>query len=533
MATQRRLRLGLVVLLGAIACVQNDGSRFNPIDAYTKVSVEQERVIGTQFDSQIREHIRLIDDPFVLAFINDVGQSVVRKIEPQPFIYRFRVIVDPSLNAFAVPGGYIYLHSGTILEASSLDELAGVVAHEIGHVKGRHYARMREKAAIPDLIAKIAGLAAAVATGEPGVLAASEGLNVALQLRFSREFETEADDIGSNFMARAGYHPEGMARFFERIVVSSHDVRVQMPPYLYTHPEVENRITSALAGLETITVTGAAPPELHRAFRESQARLALLVEHDRTTWFGSVPDPDRSRTVPLLADADRLAGDGDIEGALAVLEEAERLEPYDAEVPYLRAELLERSGRTRESISAYHRALAIDPSVAKAYSGIGMAYLSLGDHQNAVFYLEQAIARSIKKDGRLATLARREVERLTFPPIETAGIADGIQTDDETARFGSARVEFQSGDAEVVWWGRVADRYLSLRDQIQVRFTDPSGAIAQQQTVEKERKPYVSSTLELDGEFAGRHGIWCVEALLDERPINRRTFRLTPTLPAR
>jgi predicted Zn-dependent protease len=138
------------LLLSAVACVQNDGTRFNPIEAYTDVSIEQEREMGAEFDRLIRDHILLIDDPVVLGFVNDLGYTIVRKIEPQPFIYHFRVIVDPTLNAFAVPGGYIYLHSGTILQSGSLHELAGVVAHEIGHVKGRHYARMREKAAIPD-----------------------------------------------------------------------------------------------------------------------------------------------------------------------------------------------------------------------------------------------------------------------------------------------------------------------------------------------------------------------------------------------
>jgi predicted Zn-dependent protease len=531
MATRHRLRPGLTLLLGALACVQNDGSRFNPIDAYTKVSIEQEREIGAEFDKQVQAHIRLIDDPVVLGFINDLGQSIVRTIEPQPFIYHFRVIVDPSLNAFAVPGGYIYLHSGTILEAGALEELAGVVAHEIGHVKGRHYARMREKAAIPDLLAKIAGMAATVATGEPAALLASEGLNVALQLRFSREFEAEADEIGANFMARAGYHPAGMARFFERIVVSSHDIRYEMPPYLYSHPEVEARVGSVLAGLDTITVTGKPLPGLRRAFRESQARLALLVGSDRTTWLGSVPDPDRSRTDPLLADAERLAGDGDIEGGLALLERAQRLEPYDPRVPYRRAELLERSGLTRESIRAYRQALAIDPSVALVYYRIGMAYLALGDRHEATFYLEQALHR-FTGEGPLTARARREIERLTFPPIDTAGIADGIEADDETARFGAPRQEFRTGDAQVVWWGRIAARYGPLRDRIRVRFTDPSGAIAQEREVETARKPYVCSTLELHDGIARRHGIWRVEALLDDRAIDRRTFRLTPALPA-
>jgi predicted Zn-dependent protease len=530
MATRPFLRLGLAVLLGALSCVQDDGSRFNPIEAYTNVSVEQEREIGAEFDSQIQGHIPFIDDPVVLEFVNELGRSIVRKIEPQPFIYHFRVIVDPSLNAFAVPGGYIYLHSGTILQSGSLDELAGVVAHEIGHVKGRHYARMREKAAIPDLLAKLAGMAAAVTTGEPGALLASEGLNVALQLRFSREFETEADDIGSNFMARAGYEPEGMARFFERIVVSSHDIRFQPPPYLFSHPDVEDRILSVQSRLDTITVTGAISPEVHWAFRESQARLARLVDSGTTTLLPFLPDPDRSKTDPLIGEARRAADDGDIEGALGLLEEAERLEPYDPKVSFERAEFLEESGRTTEAISAYRRALAIDPSVALVYYKIGMAYLSLGDRYKATFFLEQAIHR-FNQEGPLSSRARREIERLTFPPIEAAGISDGIETDDGP-RFGSAREEFRSGDSQVVWWARIADRYLPLRDRIQVRFWEPGGAVAQEQTVEKTRRPYVRSTLKLDGNVAGRHGIWRVEALLDDRPIDDRTFRLAPALQA-
>jgi predicted Zn-dependent protease len=528
MATRAFLRLGLTVLLGALSCVQNDGSRFNPIDAYTNVSVEQEREIGAAFDSQIQWHIRLIDDPAVLEFVDALGQSIVRTIEPQPFIYHFRVIVDPSLNAFAVPGGYVYLHSGTILQSGSLDELAGVVAHEIGHVKGRHYARMREKAAIPDLLAKLAGLAAVVATGRPEALIASEGLNVALQLRFTREFETEADDIGSNFMARAGYRPEGMARFFERIVVSSHDVRFQPPPYLFSHPDVEDRILRVLSGLETISVTGEVPAELPWAFRETQARLARLVDSGTTTMLPFLRDPDRSKSAPLLAAAKRAAGDGDIEGGLALLEEAERLEPYDPEVSFERALLLEENGRTGEAISAYRRALAIDPSVALVYYKIGMAYLTLGNRQKATFFLEQAIHR-FTQEGPLSSRARRDLERLSFPPVQSAGISDGIKVDDGPP-FGSARKEFRSGDTQVVWWGRIGERYLPLRDRIRVRFTDPSGVVAQEETVEKKRKPYVRSTLELDGDIAGRHGIWRVEALLDDLPIDERTFRLTPAL---
>ena len=74
--------------------------------------------MGDSADTQLRAVLPLIDDPIVLGFLNDFGQSLVRRVEPQPFVYRFRIVQDPSLNAFALPGGYIYFHSGTILAAN-------------------------------------------------------------------------------------------------------------------------------------------------------------------------------------------------------------------------------------------------------------------------------------------------------------------------------------------------------------------------------------------------------------------------------
>jgi hypothetical protein len=158
-----------------------------------------------------------------------------------------------------------------------------------------------------------------------------------------------------------------------------------------------------------------------------------------------------------------------------------------------------------------------------------MAYLSLGDRQKAAFFVEQAVHR-LNPKGPLGIRAGRALERINFPPLDTAGISDGIEGGSGEP-FGSARQEFRTGDERVVWWGRLAGRYLPYRDRIRVRFTDPSGAVAQQKKVERARRPYVRSTLELDGDLARRHGIWRVEALMDGIPIDERTFRLTPALP--
>jgi len=528
MAARHALVLALGAGLLASACIQPDGSR-NPLSRLTTVTVDQERSRGATADAEIQKALPLIDDPVVLGFVNDLGQAMVRTIEPQPFIYRFRVVRDPQLNAFALPGGYIYFHSGTLLQAGSIDELAGVMAHEIGHVKGRHYARLVEQAMIPDLLGKVAGIAATVATGEAAPLLVSEGMNVALQLRFTREFEAEADDLGSTFMARSGYDPHGMARFFERIVAAEDAAigqRFQIPPYLYSHPDVKSRIQSAVARADRLTVTGTADPELASAFRTAQLRLALLAGSDQTSLRAPAPQADRSLTDPLIAEAERLAADGDRDAALARLAEAELREPNDPRVPFRRGELLREQERTREAIAAFRRALALDPSVALTYFRIGKSYKALGDRVNATFYLEQALRR-FEPGGALQRRAAAEIERLTFPIVAQAGLADGQDSPGADTPAGHSQDAFRLADPQVVWWAEVASRWAHLRERIEVRWTDPAGRVAQEEPVESPSRPFVRSSLALDGERA-QPGLWRVEALLDGDPVDQRSFRLAP-----
>jgi predicted Zn-dependent protease len=213
----RGLTLAAAAAAGLAACIQDDGTRFNPLKKIVpSVSEDDEREIGMAFDRELQAVVPVIHDPVVADFINELGQTLVSQIEPQPFIYHFRIIDDSALNAFAVPGGYIYFHSGTVLAVSSVDELAGVMGHEIAHIKQHHYARMRKQSQIPDLLVAIAGMAAAVAAKEPGLLVATQAANVAMKLRYSREYEAEADQYGGVFMVRAGYDPAGSARFFTR-----------------------------------------------------------------------------------------------------------------------------------------------------------------------------------------------------------------------------------------------------------------------------------------------------------------------------
>jgi predicted Zn-dependent protease len=517
----RRARLLLIALaLGTAAGCAGESGKFDPIGAIgaiAEVSEEEERSLGAQVDEAIQAQVPMIDDPVVLGFVNELGQRIVAQIEPQPFIYRFRVIPNSTLNAFALPSGYIYFHSATILQAGSLNELAGVMGHEIAHVKGRHYARGSEATFWPSLLARVAGIGAAVASGEPGFAAAAEGVNVALQLKYSRQFETEADEKGSVFMARAGFDPAGMGRFFERIVAADVPSAIEIPPYLYSHPDLEQRISGVKQRAETLRISGPFEPELEARFRDAQARLAKLIALGRTSLQGG-PPYDRAHTDPLLERADAAAKAGRAEEALFVLAEAERIEPRDPRISFRAGEILKEQGRAREATAAWRRTVALDSSVALAYYHLGDAYKSLGNRHDAAYWYEQA-SRRFKTGGAFQQRAQLAIKTLEYPPVTAAGLArseDGV---------GSAtpRDTFAASDAEAIWWAKLDKRYGLLRRRVKVRFTDPSGAVAQDSVAEKLADGHIGARLPLAGRAAGR---WQIEAVLDGQVIDRRSFAL-------
>ena len=423
-----------------------------------------------------------------------------------------------------MPGGYVYFHTGTIMQAGSLEELAGVMAHEIAHVKARHYARLVEGSSIPNMLTRIAAIGLAVAAETPAPLIVGEGLNVALQLRFTRQFEAEADDLATAFLARGGYDPRGMADFFRRIVLAEKQAgpRFKPPPYLYTHPDVEQRIDSATSRAQGTTIIGEVAPGLREGFRLAQLRLALMQQQGTTTL--RAPAPDRSIAEPYLARARELVTAGDERGALATLVEAEAREPNDPRVPFERGEIHMKAGRTEQAILAWRRALLLDPGVGLNFFKIGEAYKLLGDRINAVFYFEQA-ARRFEPDGSGQKRALMQVERLTFPVIRDAGITDRAGAARPETLTTSPVEEFQAGAREAVWWGRVEGRYIPGRDDIVVRFTDPAGRVVQEEPVETLRRPHVAARYSL---VAARPGIWRVEALYQDDVIDRRTFRVLP-----
>jgi predicted Zn-dependent protease len=513
-----------------VGCVQSDGTRFDPIPGHSRMSIESEREMGWQFDQQAQKMLPMVTDLQVLEFVNDLGNVLVAGLGDQPFDYQFRVIVDPELNAFAVPGGYIYLHTGTLLAAGDVEELAGVMAHELAHVKCHHQARLAQETAIPNLLASLAGIAAGVATGSAGPMIAAQGLNVALQLRYTREFEDEADRVGAIFLTHAGWSPNGMVRFFEKIMLEQkRGAPGYVPPYLYSHPQIASRI-DVVRGLAEKMPPQRTPPRLDKRFHEMQARLAYLVAKRRPTTADAEPY-DAGRTDPLLETARKQRDAGNIAGALGTLVDAEALQPNDPRVPVLRGDILTAAHRPADAAVAYRRAIHLDPNPPNVLLALADAYRDSGNRREAIFFTEQAVWRSGPK-GTMRERAQRALERLIFPVVADSGFGEepASPPPEETlppAMPDAPPERVPLGNGRLAYWARLGPHYVGWSGYMKMRWIDPSGKVVREERPDREHRVYVTDAWTLPRKERSP-GNWRLEVLLADDVVHTQRFELVP-----
>jgi predicted Zn-dependent protease len=490
-----------------IGCAGVELKDLNPL--HQEITVEQEMEIGAQVHRQIRESDLLLMDPVLLAYLNDLGQQIVRETEPQPFIYRFNLIESDALNAFAVPGGYIYLHTAVLEQAGDVSELMGVLAHEVAHVRLRHIAKTQEAQAPIQL----AALAAAILSGgNEAAIAVAQGLNVSLQLKHTRDHEAEADEHGLDYMVRAGYDPHGMPAFFRRLI-AAHGSGPDIPPYLFSHPALKERIVAARMPPNTDGLI-----EEDDKLESMQARLAVLMNPIAGgAGLHARPEFDRSITNPLLDEADQAMLNGEFDRAESVLHEASRLEPNDPRVPLELAEIAEERGDTVEAARQYQRVLDLDPNVPLVQYKLGLAHKNLGNRSQAVFYLEQAAA-GFGPRSSLRRHAELEIQTLSFPLLEESDLGTG-------SRFArEVRTRFSVGET-VTWFGSIGASLMKKNPLLRVRWIDPAGEVAQEDSIRMDPFGYVSASFDTDEASIGR---WEVRVLAGDSEIERREFFLKP-----
>lgn len=208
-------------------------------------SLKKEAELGQKFKKLLRSRLPLIEDPEITSYVRGMVAKLAKEAPYYPFKIEVDVVENNSLNAFATLAGYIVVYSGLIMNVQSDSELAGVLAHELAHLTQRHVAKNIEQSQLVSL-GSLATLLAGVflgkgEMGEAMVIGSVAGAQ-SLMLKYTRENEREADQVGFNYLVKSGYNPWGMVQVFELIRKKRWLSGSSIPSYLYTHPEVNERI---------------------------------------------------------------------------------------------------------------------------------------------------------------------------------------------------------------------------------------------------------------------------------------------------
>ena len=364
----------LVVVLSGCSVSRREGPPPKPPeDPYRVERVGKAKELGRKVLDQARREYGLVTDEEVVSLVQEVGREIVEASGGVPSTYHFFVVKEDMINAFAVPGGYIFLFDGLLKDLNGVDALAGVLAHEVGHVARNHfYDRRIEATNIATLAAVIL---ASMAGGGRVAAPLAQAVNITQQLRYSRENEREADFFAIKALEKGGYSLDGLYEFFK--VLSRYErTSPDVPPYLSTHPGVSERMAMIATAME----------------REGGRR-----------GYGRKGRWDWGRVLTLLYAKD-------VEGLTPLLRRLEGIEgPLGEErKTYIEALYHLKKGHYRKAISLYRRLLELNPGRAIYHSDLAEAYLKLEDYGPAREEAMKALSLSKVLHSPYITLAVAE-----------------------------------------------------------------------------------------------------------------------------
>jgi len=416
--------LALIIALGSPAGIA-DASRLPDLgdESATVISPLQERKLGEDFMRRARQHLDIVEDPELKRYIQNLGRHLAAGTQAGGQDFYFFLVDDPSVNAFAVPGGFIGVHTGLVLTARSEGELAAVLAHEIAHLTQRHIPRMMAEAkrtSVPAMAALLAAilLAGSGHSGGEAAIALTTATLAQSQLNFTRSFEQEADRIGMGVLTDAGFDARDMPAFFDRMLVASRLYESNLPEFLRTHPITTRRIAESRDHADRFPRR---PNPDATDFAHAQARIRALAK--------ASPAELVKRFAAELDEPDVAHGDALRYAYALALLRAQRFDAARAEVDVLlkqrpdyvayrilQAEIAFGAGRRAEALALYAAAQKLapdDPSLIQRHAD---ALLAAGKAAQARELLNPVL-RQPSADAALyklmATAAGESGDRLT------------------------------------------------------------------------------------------------------------------------
>ena len=430
------------------------------------LTIQEERELGEKIFQEVKKRWPLVQEPSANEYINGIGRRIIQSLGPQPFDYQFYIINSPDVNAFAVPGGKVFLNSGLILLVENEDELAGVTSHEIAHVVARHIAKRGEKTQKISLAALGAILAGIFLGGQAAgaIATTSVAASETALLKYSREDEEEADYLGLKFMNQAGYARWGMITMLKKLRRIQGPAYSDPPAYLLTHPAIEERA----AELEIQMARFPQEKESHKLTGNlKRIQTKLIVEEKDiarsvnyfANWVKRSPEEPEAffglglaqkriggldRAIESFEKACSLAPqDGEILRELGIayllkanlpearksLESARSLSPQDSLIYFYLGRVYAEQKLADEAMQALLRARELNPNLSEIYYHLGMAYgmknmlgpayqnfgyyyKSLGDPKTALIHFQKALPYFSAQSSERQAI-QKEIEDLT------------------------------------------------------------------------------------------------------------------------
>ena len=380
--------------------------------AQSELSPAMERRIGESVMLEIRRDPAYLDDPEITSYLNRLGNRLSSQSTESRQEFEFFALRDPTLNAFAMPGGYIGVHSGLILAAASESELASVLAHEISHVTQRHMARLVSKSGqgqITSLLALAVAILAARSSPDlaMGAAIAGQGAAIQNQLNYSRDFEREADRVGLDLLERSEFDIRDMSAFFERLQKYSrlYENKNSAPGYLRTHPLTTERLADMGNRIQNRPYKQV-PDSLEFQLVRAKLRAQDGAPRDAVTEF-ETRLADRSFAGSEVAVryglAQALLRDGRVAAAEKELKELRRLKAVSPMIETLDAQLRLKQGDAAAAVTVLRSAQPRFPQERAVAYGLVEALLEARLPNDAIKITEDDLA-SYPSDAKMHSL---------------------------------------------------------------------------------------------------------------------------------
>ncbi|MFQ5681675.1 MAG: M48 family metalloprotease [Candidatus Binatia bacterium] len=383
-----------------------------------RITQADEIKAGRQFRREAKDKLKFVHRPEIERYVNEVGQRILSVMGPQPFEYRFFVVEDSQVNAFAIPGGSIYVFSGLIERVTSTDELASVLGHEIIHVKAHHMARMSGPN-VTSLLGILGFFLTASGSQAAGVL--SQAVAATNQLSYTRKLEQEADAGGVKNMSAAGYDPNAALGFLNIIDQERTLNPVDVPPFLLTHPLSQERLNrmeavirsfrlerphlgrpDGIKRIQTMLVLEKQDPEavlekLKKSYGQSpksaeSMHLFGLARYRKGDWGPARNYYEQARRInPKCPGIDRDLGrlytkTGEFRLAHAAFERSVKASPNNSLNYLYLGELFEKESNLPQAVGAYLRAHNLSPLWPEPPRRMGVIYGKMDRMADAFYY---------------------------------------------------------------------------------------------------------------------------------------------------